>query len=46
MIRGPLYLEVNQVCACINYSNRVLNQMGVTTHGDVVGYFKRADAGG
>ena len=35
-------LEVNQVCAYFNYSNRVLNGLGVTTKGDVVGYYKRA----
>ena len=39
-------LEVNQVCAYFNYSNRVLNGLGVTTRGDVVGYYKRAGAGG
>ena len=38
-------LEVNQVCAYFNYSNRVLNGLGVTTEGDVVGYYKRKDAG-
>ena len=32
-------LEVNQVVACFNYSNRVLNGLGVTTEGDVVGYY-------
>lgn len=34
-------LEVNQVCAYFNYSNRVLNGLGVTTQGDVIGYYKR-----
>ena len=38
-------LEVNQVCAYFNYSNRLLNGLGVTTRGDVVGYYKRTDAG-
>ena len=38
-------LEVNQVCAYFNYSNRVLNGLGVTTRGDVVGYYKRTDDG-
>lgn len=33
-------LEVNQVVAYFNYSNRVLNGLGVTTDGDVVGYYK------
>ena len=32
-------LEVNQVCAYFNYSNRLLNGLGVTTEGDVVGYY-------
>ena len=27
-------LEVNQVCAYFNYSNRLLNGLGVTTQGD------------
>jgi uncharacterized peroxidase-related enzyme len=35
-------LEVNQVCAYFNYSNRLLNGLGVTTEGDVVGYYKEA----
>jgi uncharacterized peroxidase-related enzyme len=33
-------LEVNQVVAYFNYSNRVLNGLGVTTEGDVVGYYQ------
>lgn len=33
-------LEVNQVCAYFNYSNRLLNGLGVTTEGDVIGYYK------
>jgi uncharacterized peroxidase-related enzyme len=33
-------LEVNQVCAYFNYSNRLLNGLGVTTQGDVIGYYK------
>jgi uncharacterized peroxidase-related enzyme len=37
-------LEVNQVCAYFNYSNRLLNGLGVTTQGDVVGYYKEPDA--
>ena len=39
-------LEVNQVCAYFNYSNRLLNGLGVTTQGDVIGYYSEdADAG-
>lgn len=30
-------LEANQVCAYFNYSNRLLNGLGVTTKGDVLG---------
>ncbi len=37
-------LEVNQVCAYFNYSNRLLNGLGVTTQGDVVGYYKEPAA--
>lgn len=33
-------LEVNQVCAYFNYSNRLLNGLGVTTAGDEIGYYK------
>lgn len=33
-------LEVNQVCAYFNYSNRLLNGLGVTTEGDNIGYYK------
>ena len=33
-------LEINQVCAYFNYSNRLLNGLGVTTEGDVLGYYK------
>jgi alkylhydroperoxidase family enzyme len=32
-------LEVNQVTAYFNYSNRLLNGLGVTTEGDVIGYY-------
>jgi uncharacterized peroxidase-related enzyme len=32
-------LEVNQVSAYFNYSNRLLNGLGVTTEGDVIGYY-------
>ena len=37
-------LEVNQVVAYFNYSNRLLNGLGVTTEGDVVGYYKEPGA--
>jgi len=37
-------LEVNQVCAYFNYSNRLLNGLGVTTEGDVVGFYKEPQA--
>lgn len=30
--------EANQVCAYFNYSNRLLNGLGVTTAGDVLGF--------
>lgn len=32
-------LEVNQVCAYFNYSNRLLNGLGVTTDGDEIGFY-------
>lgn len=32
-------LEVNQVCAYFNYSNRLLNGLGCTTEGDLIGYY-------
>ena len=32
-------LEVNQVVAYFNYSNRVLNGLGVTTDGDEIGFY-------
>ena len=35
-------LEVNQVVAYFSYSNRLLNGLGVTTDGDVVGYYNEA----
>ncbi len=37
-------LEVNQVCAYFNYSNRLLNGLGATTDGDIVGYYKGDEA--
>ena len=36
-------LEVNQVVAYFSYSNRLLNGLGVTTHGDTVGYYKKPE---
>jgi uncharacterized peroxidase-related enzyme len=33
-------LEVNQVTAYFNYSNRLLNGLGVDMEGDVIGYYK------
>ncbi len=39
-------LEVNQVVAYFNYSNRLLNGLGVSTAGDTVGYYKEADETG
>lgn len=38
-------LEVNQVCAYFNYSNRLLNGLGVTTEGDVIGYYSEDEVG-
>ena len=37
-------LEVNQVCAYFNYSNRLLNGLGVSLAGDEVGYYKEGSA--
>lgn len=36
-------LEVNQVCAYFNYSNRLLNGLGCTTDGDTIGYYEGDD---
>ena len=36
-------LEVNQVCAYFNYSNRLLNGLGCTTDGDIIGYYSGDD---
>ena len=33
-------LEVNQITGYFNYVNRLLNGLGVTTEGDIVGYYK------
>ena len=35
-------LEVNQVCGYFNYVNRLLNGLGVTLKGDVIGYYAKA----
>ncbi len=39
-------VEVNQVVAYFNYSNRLLNGLGVSTAGDTVGYYKATDETG
>jgi uncharacterized peroxidase-related enzyme len=36
-------LEVNQVCCYFNYANRLLNGLGVTLEGDVVGFYVGPD---
>ena len=36
-------LEINQIVGYFNYANRLLNGLGVTTDGDVVGYYKSDD---
>jgi len=33
-------LEANQIISYFNYANRTLNGLGVTTEGDIVGYYK------
>jgi len=33
-------LEINQIICYFNYANRLLNGLGVTTSGDVVGYYQ------
>ena len=38
-------LEANQIIGYFNYVNRLLNGLGVTTEGDVVGYYAKADEG-
>ncbi len=37
-------LEVNQIVCYFNYANRLLNGLGVSTEGDVVGYYSSAEA--
>jgi uncharacterized peroxidase-related enzyme len=39
-------LEANQIVGYFNYVNRLLNGLGVTTEGDVVGYYAKADEAG
>lgn len=34
-------LEINQIVGYFNYANRLLNGLGVTTDGDVVGYYAK-----
>ncbi len=34
-------LEVNQIIGYFNYVNRLLNGLGVSTDGDIVGYYKK-----
>ncbi len=34
-------LEMNQIVCYFNYANRVLNGLGVTSAGDVIGYYAR-----
>ncbi len=36
-------LEANQIIGYFNYVNRQLNGLGVTTDGDVVGYYAEGD---
>lgn len=35
-------LEANQIISYFNYVNRLLNGLGVTTEGDVIGYYSKA----
>jgi len=36
-------LEANQIVCYFNYANRLLNGLGVTTEGDIVGYYAPSD---
>lgn len=36
-------LEVNQIVGYFNYVNRCLNGLGVTTDGDIVGYYSKSE---
>ena len=35
-------LEANQIVGYFNYVNRCLNGLGVTTEGDVIGYYAQS----
>jgi len=37
-------LEANQIIGYFNYVNRCLNGLGVTTEGDIVGYYSSSDS--
>ena len=37
-------LEANQIIGYFNYVNRCLNGLGVTTEGDIVGYYNSSDS--
>ena len=37
-------LEANQIIGYFNYVNRCLNGLGVTTEGDIVGYYRSSDS--
>lgn len=39
-------LEANQIIGYFNYANRLLNGLGVTTDGDIVGYYAKEDFDG
>ena len=34
-----IILEANQIIGYFNYVNRLINGLGVTTEGDVIGYY-------
>jgi uncharacterized peroxidase-related enzyme len=36
-------LEINQIIGYFNYVNRLLNGLGVTTDGDIVGYYAKSE---
>ena len=36
-------LEANQIVGYFNYVNRLINGLGVTTDGDIVGYYSKAE---
>ena len=38
-------LEANQIVGYFNYANRLLNGLGVSTQGDVVGYYPEGEEG-